>query len=76
MGRMVAGRFFPVWTEAVGCSAEAAGVVVLFLLLHVYRLPPAAVVAAGAGWGCSGQEGCQQLKIRLIFITFSDKIYP
>ncbi|PTQ54189.1 MAG: Chromate transport protein ChrA [Hydrogenibacillus schlegelii] len=51
VGLMLAALYDPLWTEAVRSPADAAGVVVLFLLLHVYRLPPAAVVAAGAGWG-------------------------
>lgn len=56
VGLMLAALYDPLWTEAVRSPADAAGVVVLFLLLHVYRLPPAAVVAAGAGWGMLAAE--------------------
>ncbi|MBE3563785.1 MAG: chromate efflux transporter [Hydrogenibacillus schlegelii] len=51
VGLLIAALYDPLWTEAVRSAADVAGIVALFLFLHVYRLPPAAVVAAGVGWG-------------------------
>ncbi|MEC0214041.1 chromate efflux transporter, partial [Paenibacillus ehimensis] len=55
VGLLLAALYDPIWTSAVRSPADFAAAAVLFGLLVFWKLPPWAVVLAGAsaGWGLS-----------------------
>ncbi|CAI6086458.1 chromate efflux transporter [Cohnella sp. JJ-181] len=51
VGILLAALYDPLWTTAVARPADAAAAFLLFLLLFFWKLPPVAVVLAGAACG-------------------------